>query len=249
MVVMTTRAEADGPAASRWPADLCTLGFAALASHDVARLVPPASTAAFRGFWDALEPDGELPGGASYRLRRYGRLRAEITAEGVEFTALPHAAFRQDASHIPDYGGRERVFSPIPAEVMLDPAITGLVALDLSVVTRHRPAAAWIAGLHMVRVVADSASPGRPTPEGRHRDGHDYIGMHLVSRRSCSGGVSIIYRPGEPPVELTLAAPLDSVIVDDGAITHEVTPIAAAGGGGGVRDTLLVDLNIAHAGR
>lgn len=246
MVVMTTRAEAAGPAASRWPAELGTLGFASLASRDVARLVPPASTAVFRGFWDALEPDGELPGGASYRLRRYGRLRAELTAEGVEFTALPHATFRQDASHIPDYGGRERMFSPVPAEVMLDPAITGLVALDLSVVTRHEHATSWIAGLHMIRVVADGESPGLPTPEGRHRDGHDYIGMHLVSRRSCSGGVSIIYRPGEPPVELTLTSPLDSFIVDDDALTHEVTPIAAVGDKG-VRDTLLVDLNIAHA--
>ena len=129
---------------------------------------------------------------------------------------------------------------------MLDPAITGLVALDLSVVTRQTQATSWIAGLHMIRVVADGDSPGLPTPEGRHRDGHDFIGMHLVSRRSCSGGMSVIYRPGEPPVELTLASPLDSFIVDDDAITHEVTPIAAVGDRG-VRDTLLVDLNIAHA--
>jgi hypothetical protein len=246
MVVMTARAEAADPAASRWSAELGVLGFASLAGHDVVRLVPPASTPVFRGLWDALEPDGELPGGASYRLRRYGRLGAELTAEGVTFTALPHAAFRQDAGHIPDYAGRERMFSPMPAEVMLAPAITGLVALDLSVVSRHERATSWIAGLHMVRVVADGESPGLPTPEGRHRDGHDYIGMHLVSRRGCSGGVSIIYRHDEPPVELTLASPLDSFIVDDDAITHEVTPIAAVGDKG-VRDTLLVDLNIAHA--
>ena len=41
---------------------------------------------------------------------------------------------------------------------------------------------------------------------------------------------------------LTLAGPLDSLMVDDARVTHEVTAINAVAGVG-VRDMLLLDLN------
>ena len=115
--------------------------------------------------------------------------------------------------------------------------------VNLSVVTVLTPATRWIVGVHMVRVVARIGAPGQPTPEGRHRDGHDYVGMHLMGRRDCAGGQSVMFRVGREPVRLTLVECLDSLIVDDAALTHEVTAIAADGGEG-VRDTLLVDLNV-----
>jgi hypothetical protein len=87
----------------------------------------------------------------------------------------------------------------------------------------------------------DEGLDARPTPEGRHRDGHDYVAMHLIRRVRCGGGETLIYPRGGAKVlaRTTLSDPLDSVLVDDGAVDHEVTPLAVDGGPG-YRDVLLV---------
>ncbi|MEV0163960.1 2OG-Fe dioxygenase family protein [Nonomuraea fuscirosea] len=228
---------------ARWAAELGAEAFAMMSHRELGKLVPPAEFERFRRLWDDLELDPVLPGGGQYRLRRYGRLLAEAKAGSYRFTALPHVPFRQDAEHIPDYGGRPRTFAPIPDETLLSPALTSLVAVDLALATTLTPADRWIVGLHMIRVVAKAGAPGQATPEGRHRDGHDYVGMHLIDRRDCEGGHSVIYREGRPTVRHTLATALDSLIVDDDALTHEVTATVSAGPDA-VRDTLLVDLNV-----
>jgi hypothetical protein len=211
---------------------------------ELAALLPAGDLDRLATGWDRLELDEALFDGGTYRYRRYGRLCAERDSPGHRrFTPLPHAPFWQSAEHIPDYGGQERLFGPIPDETLLGPALLGLVAADLSVVERVTGhSGRWDVGLHMVRVVAVPGAPGSPTPEGRHRDGHDFVGMHLFRRAGCAGGESIVYREGRAPVRTTLTERLDSLVVADTRLTHEVTPVVADGRTG-VRDMLLVDLN------
>ncbi|HEX5120937.1 MAG TPA: 2OG-Fe dioxygenase family protein [Pseudonocardiaceae bacterium] len=194
--------------------------------------------------WELLGPDEALVDGGTYRYRRYGRLRAERDAPGHwRFTPLPHVPFRQSAEHVPHYGGRARMFGPIPPTELLDPTLVGLVAADLDIAGHvATDVRAWEIGLHMVRVVAVEGAPGSPTPESRHRDGHDFVGMHLLNRTGCTGGSSTIYPAGRPPVRLTMTDRLDTIIVVDPRLTHEVSPVSATDHVG-VRDMLLVDLN------
>jgi hypothetical protein len=139
--------------------------------------------------------------------------------------------------------GKARLFEPLAQEHLGHPALLRLLTDDLSAIAAGDGRTRWEIGLHLVRTVA-GATPGLPTPEGRHRDGHDYIGMHLLGRRGCAGGESVIYRDGLPDTRLTLSEPLDSIVVIDAAVMHEVTPISALPGGDeGVRDMLLADFN------
>ncbi|TDV43206.1 hypothetical protein CLV71_116140 [Actinophytocola oryzae] len=227
-----------------WGDALAAEDFVLVPGAELTALLPAGDLDRLANGWDRLELDEALFDGGTYRYRRYGRLRADGDSPGHRrFTPLPHAPFWQSAECMPDYGGRERVFGAISDETLLDPALLGLVAADLSVVERvtgHR--GQWDVGLHMVRVVAVPAEPGSPTPEGRHRDGHDFVGMHLFRRTGCVGGESIVYREGRVPVHLTLTQRLDSLVVADTRLTHEVTPVVSDGMTG-VRDMLLVDLN------
>ncbi|MFJ3519979.1 2OG-Fe dioxygenase family protein [Streptomyces sp. NPDC090131] len=209
---------------------------AAQKTHDI----PPAELASFQALWNDLAPDENLNGG-TYRTRRYGRVRAQILADGPVFTALPHSTFQQSAEHIPIHMGKARHFEPISQENLSHPALLTLLTDGLGLIASSDSRKEWEIGLHMVRTVADE-NPGLPTPEGRHRDGHDYVGMHLLGRRDCVGGTSIIYREGQPDTTLTLLEPLDGMMVVDAAVMHEVTPIAATSGLG-TRDMLLVDYN------
>ena len=215
-------------------------GFTVLRAADNPDRFTPEALASFQALWDDLALDQNL-GGSLYRYRRYGRVRAEISASDMEFTPLAHSVFQQSAEHIPIHMGRARLFEPVAQEHLSHPVLLSLLADGLRLIRSGDDRKQWEIGMHFVRTVA-GATPGLPTPEGRHRDGHDYIGMHLLGRRGCTGGESIVYRDGRPDSRLTLLDPLDGMVVVDEAIMHEVTPITATGDQG-VRDMLLVDYN------
>lgn len=221
-------------------------GFTCLRRDRIAHLLSGESLEDFRLGWEDLEPDTGIPGGKLFRLRRYGRIRVDVGTDGtVAFAPLPNAPFRQDV--ISMWRGRERVFAPISPEVLLHEGMRALVGLDARMATRLGKVASWDVGVHLIRILAEPGGEGEPTPEGRHRDGHAYIGMHLLRRDHCGGGLSTVHPQGAPPVRLTLLDPLDSMFVDDARVTHEVSPISPLGGTG-IRDMLLVDLNPAANG-
>jgi hypothetical protein len=218
-------------------------GFARFTARDLAIDTSGPAFERFRAIWEDLEPDEDLADGGAYRFRRYGLLRAVSTPDGFVLEPLPHRPFRQD--DIPMWRDAERHFAPLTPPMLADPCLDALVAFDLAVADRVRPGTDWTVGLHTIRVVARAGESGLPTPEGVHRDGHAFVGMHLVRRENGTGGESRVRRDGHPDAEFTLTSPLDSVLVDDTAVRHAVSPIAAHDPTAGrtVRDMLLVDLN------
>lgn len=215
-------------------------GYAALRGELMRTVVADDDLAVLGQSWTDLPLDEALPGGAKFRLRRYGRLRVEVGAQRPEFTVLPHVAFRQESIAL--WRGSARHFAPIDGTALLHPGLTALVGFDAGLATRLSGRWSWEVGIHMIRMVARPGEHGLPTPEGRHRDGHLFVGMHLIRREGCDGGQSTVYPDHGEPVRLTLLDPLDSMFVDDRRVTHEVSPIRAVGGDG-IRDMLLVDLN------
>jgi hypothetical protein len=221
---------------------LTSNGFTVLCAEDFGDLgTDPALTDLYRD-WNDLPLDEAMPPGATYRRRRFGRLGVEVSDSGLHLDPLPHAAFRQAADIIPLHGGRARVFAPVSPPTLLAPALRALVAFDVMLATAVSGIRAWLVNVHLIRIVTTAGLAGEPTPEGRHRDGHLYVGMHLFGRTGCAGGESYIYADETRVAALTMAAPLDSLVVDDRRVTHEVTPITPLDGQG-VRDMLLVDLN------
>ncbi|MEV4638750.1 2OG-Fe dioxygenase family protein [Actinoplanes sp. NPDC049548] len=216
-------------------------GHAVLSRPDFGLELPDDTVARFRGFWDDLPLDDQMADGGVYRERRFGRILATVRDGAIDTEVLEHSSFRQEADIIPFWGGKERTFAPAGPDILLHPVMRALVGFDVSVAAVLRPVRTWVVNVHLVRIVARAGAPGLPTPEGRHRDGHEFVAMHLL-RRECEGGESIVHADPQP-VRLTLREPFDSLMVDDARLTHEVTPIAGRGDGDGVRDMLLVDLN------
>ncbi|WP_165922096.1 2OG-Fe dioxygenase family protein [Pseudonocardia endophytica] len=218
-------------------------GFARFTARELSPGTTRPEFDAFRAVWEDLEPDADLADGGAYRFRRYGLVRAVSTPDGFATEPLPHRGFRQDV--IPMWRDAERHFAPLSSSTLADPCLGALVAFDLTVAGQVRPSREWVVGLHAIRVVARAGESGLPTPEGVHRDGHSFVGMHLVRRENARGGESRIHRTGRPDVVFTLGSPLDSVLVDDTAVRHAVSPIVPLDpyAGRTVRDMLLVDLN------
>ena len=86
--------------------------------------------------------------------------------------------------------------------------------------------AAWHVEMHQFRIEARSAETGRPTPEGMHKDGVDYVLVLLINRRNIASGVTTIHGDGGRMLgQFTLTAPFDAAIVDDQRVAHGVTPV------------------------
>ena len=84
----------------------------------------------------------------------------------------------------------------------------------------------WHIELHQFRIEARRGAEGRPTPEGRHRDGVDHVLVLLVGRRSIQSGMTTIHDlDGRLLGSFTLTEPLDAALVDDQRVMHGVTPV------------------------
>jgi hypothetical protein len=197
---------------------------------DVAQLKP------LEEWWSSLPRDQYLRDGGHYRSRRHACFIQHV---GGTLTLAPHRAHWQPTSYNALHGGLERWFEPITPEVVKAPVWTQLVASIGSLFAQIHPVERWFVEAHQFRI--DTAGGiGRPTPEGAHRDGVDFVALMLVRRRNVRGGETRVFDANGPSgVRFTMEEPWSLLLMDDARVIHETTPIQPDGEGG-VRDTLVL---------
>jgi hypothetical protein len=99
----------------------------------------------------------------------------------------------------------------------------------------------WFIEAHSFRIDT-SDGLGRPTPEGAHRDGVDFVAVVFVGRRGVRGGETRIFEADGPlGVRFTLEQPWTTLLLDDPRVVHESTPIQPLDPAiKGWRDTLVL---------
>jgi hypothetical protein len=216
-------------------------GFALLTPPDLQRACGVAAAAldALKPSWQRLPADTHLRDGGSYRFRRHASYVQDLGAGALR--AVPHRAHWQPTEYNALHGGIERWFEPVLAETAAMPAwqtlITGLGRLFAAAASA--PPARWYIEAHQFRI--DTATGiGRPTPEGAHRDGVDFVAVILVDRTAVRGGETRVFQAAAPfGVRFTLADAWSALLLDDARVIHETTPIQPAQRAGW-RDTLVL---------
>ena len=111
------------------------------------------------------------------------------------------------------------------------------LARRCSEVKGERP---WFIEAHQFRIDTTDGI-GRPTPEGAHRDGVDFVAVFLVARAGIKGGETRVFEAVGPDGQrFTLEAPWSLLFLDDARVIHESTPIQPEAADGGHRDTLVL---------
>ncbi len=90
-------------------------------------------------------------------------------------------------------GDVQRWFEPVLPATLANPVMQAISIIWTPVVTtagRHSASQAWHVELHQFRIETSPAETGRPTPEGLHRDGVDWVFVMLVDRHNVSDGVT-----------------------------------------------------------
>ena len=204
-------------------------GYDFVAGDAMGRLLEAAGAEDWDGYagsWDDLRPDGFMADGGTYRKRRFACF--SVSERGL--APKPQQPHLQAREHNPLNGGVARVFEPVLAAIALHPANRAVMAACHHVFSEATPAgerpAAWHVEMHQFRIEAHPGESGRPTPEGLHRDGVDWVLVMMVRRENVADGVSTIADADRRPVETaTLMAPLDASLVDDHRMFHGVSPI------------------------
>ena len=218
---------------------LSTAGYAFLPSAQLSPVlrIDVAQLNALQQWWNSLPRDQYLRDGGRYRSRRHACF-IETFPEGA-LTLAPHRAHWQPTSYNALHGGLERWFEPLAPEVVAAPVWRQLLTSIGSLFAQVRPVDRWFIEAHQFRI--DTASGiGRPTPEGAHRDGVDFVALMLVQRRNVRGGETRVFDANGPKgIRFTMQEPWSLLLMDDARVIHETTPIQPDGENG-VRDTLVL---------
>jgi hypothetical protein len=185
--------------------------------------------------WQDLPRDPYLKDGGRYRFRRH----ASYTLSGSELTMVPHRAHWQSLDYNALHGGIERWFEPITQSLANNLAWQAVVKNTAELLSSIKPVNIWFIEAHQFRIDT-SDGIGRPTPEGAHRDGVDFVGVFLINRHGIKGGETRIFEANTSAgLRFTLTEPWSVLLMNDERMIHETTPIQPTMPHG-YRDTLVL---------
>jgi hypothetical protein len=193
--------------------------------------------------WDDLAPDTYLKDGGRYRRRRHSC----FVDTGGAVVQSPHRAHWQPVEYNALHGGMRRLFEPVAPSTVARPAWNKLLRALGAVCSAVRGSASdpaparWYVEAHQFRIDTTDGI-GRPTPEGAHRDGVDFVAVILVGRHAIKGGETRVFDAHGPKGQrFTMLEPWTLLLLDDAAVIHESTPIQPLDpAAGGHRDTLVL---------
>lgn len=217
--------------------ELASHGYAVLSPDGVCEFARCAYSEleALAPSWNDLPLDTYLKDSGRYRRRRH----SSFVVEGKAVRQVPHRAHWQPLDYNALHGGMKRLFEPIAPSTVNAPVWPRLLEAIGQVCSTVKGPQPWYVEAHQFRI--DTAHGiGRPTPEGAHRDGVDFVAIFLVARVNIKGGESRIFEAaGSDGKRFTLTEPWTLLLLDDMRVIHESTPILPTAEGG-YRDTLVL---------
>ena len=179
---------------------------------------------AFLDSWNRLEEDQYMADGGRYRKRRHATYA--IHGAGQPALRMPYQPHYQTVDYNPLNGGVARYFAPILDDLHQSVALGALLEFGNQVFSQISGNSQWHIELHQFRIEARDGRSGRPTPEGVHRDGVDFVIVVMIKRVNIDSGATTIFDTDNQLVgEFMLRDTFDMVLVNDRKVYHGVTPI------------------------
>lgn len=180
----------------------------------------------FFASWDHLETDRYMADGGSYRKRRY----STFTLHATQIRQEPHQPHYQSRDYNNLNGGVERWFAPLEEETLQNPALSALLMTTshyADALFKAEKSSFWHTELHQFRIETGTHIKGKPTPEGLHRDGVDFVFIMMIKRENISQGITTIYALDQKTkyAEFTLENPFDTALINDHQVFHGVSEI------------------------
>ena len=179
----------------------------------------------FLDSWNRLEQDQYMADGGTYRKRRHATYAIQNAGEAARL--MPYQPHYQTADYNPLNGGVARYFAPIIDDLHHSLTLAALLEFGNSIFSQITGNHHWHIELHQFRIEARDGKLGKPTPEGVHRDGVDFVIVVMIKRVNIDSGATTIFDLDHRLLgEFTLRETFDMVLVNDRQVYHGVTPIS-----------------------
>ena len=178
----------------------------------------------FLDSWNRLEADQYMADGGKYRKRRHATYAIMQPGQAAEL--MPYQPHYQTEDYNPLNGGVARYFAPILDDLHGSLTLAALLELGNRLFSQMAAHHQWHIELHQFRIEARDGKMGKPTPEGVHRDGVDFVIVVMIKRVNIDSGATTIYNLDHELVgDFMLRDTFDMVLVNDRELYHGVTPI------------------------
>jgi len=179
----------------------------------------------FLDSWNRLQQDQYMADGGKYRKRRHATYGLQNAGEAAHL--MPYQPHYQTADYNPLNGGVARYFAPILDDLHHSLTLAALLEFGNSIFSQITGNHHWHIELHQFRIEARDGKLGKPTPEGVHRDGVDFVIVVMIKRVNIESGATTIFDLDNRLLgEFTLRESFDMVLVNDRQVYHGVTPIS-----------------------
>jgi hypothetical protein len=175
--------------------------------------------------------------GHGTRFKRFAQYRLSPSKEredGWDFERLAHRDYTTYKKFNPVAGGIKRTYEPIEAD------FTALIERGAAELGLDR-SEDWQINVHQNRSKARIDDPAPLTPEGVHHDGHEFVMIAVLRRVNVAGAVTRLWNDGESePFWTGTLEDGSAVLLNDRAISHDVTDVESANGEPAHRDIVIV---------
>ncbi len=180
----------------------------------------------FKQSWNDLPLDNHLRDEGKYRFRRYAVFNVQVNnAEDNEVRQLPIEAHYQSREYNNENGGYQRYFSELSLAVAESPILKELIEWNIELISTGKQKK-WRVQCHQFRICATPLEAGKPSPEGIHQDGADYVFIMLLDRENVSGASNTIHnKSGGVIYEATLKQSGEAILIDDKRHWHGVSKV------------------------
>jgi hypothetical protein len=233
-----------------WRAELRQPGFCFVPAHQLKAQLSAKALSELDRFsesWNDLHTDQYMADKGRYRKRRHAVF--SLNCKG-SIERLKHQPHFQALSYNNLNGGIERHFSPIDGEITDCVLFRELLSLFAQLVyPLTTDVSKWFVEAHQFRIEPNDGEIGKPTPEGMHRDGVDYVLVLMINRENINAGTTTLHDASGMEIgSFTLARPLEAVWIDDHRVFHGVTAVhPKVAGVAAKRDVLVLTLKRSNA--
>ena len=146
----------------------------------------------FKNSWNNLILDQCMKDGGTYRYRRYSVLSWDANYE--KLILEPHQPHYQTLDYNTLNGGVFREFDPIEPHIAHNKCFQSILDFGISCINQCvYPSTHWHIEAHQFRIICDGKRAGKPTPEGIHRDGRDFVLIMFIDKKNVKGGKTTLY--------------------------------------------------------
>ena len=180
--------------------------------------------ASFAESWNDMPLDEYMADGGRYRRRRYAVFSSSSADSNIKLE--PHQPHYQSLDYNTLNGGIPRHFEQIKANTIASNSMQNVLKFCQKVFSELMPNTPWHIECHQFRIEANAQQLAKPTPEGVHRDGVEFVLVMMIKSQNISSGTTTMHDLKLKTLDsFTLTEPLDVAIVNDNRCMHGVTPI------------------------